>query len=66
MFEQSPSWFDLRHKRGNREVMHNGKKESPKKGRERGRWTDMKRREKQTIHTKGCLEGIWWADVCVN
>lgn len=63
LFEQS--WFDLGHKQGNREVMQNGKRESQKERRMRGRWTDMQRREKQTIHTKGCLGGIWRTDVCV-
>lgn len=63
MFEQC--WFDLGHKQGDREVMQNGKRASHKEGRIRGRWTDMKTRERQTIHTGGCLGGIWWTDVGV-
>lgn len=26
----------------------------------------MEGRERQTIHTKGCVGGIWWTDVCVS
>jgi len=62
LFEQS--WFDLGHNQGDREVMQNGRRESQKEGRIRGRWTDMQT-ERHTTHTKGCLGGIWWTDVCV-
>lgn len=48
---QTPSWCDLRNERGNREIMHSGKKESQKKGWGGGAdgWTWKEERNRQFI-----------------
>lgn len=29
------------------------------------RHTEEREKDRQTVHTKDCLGGIWWTDVCV-
>lgn len=44
--------------------MQSGRRESPREGRARGRWTDMQKK-RETDNSQDCWGGIWWTDVCV-
>lgn len=44
--------------------MQSGRRESPREGRARGRWTDTQKK-RETDNSQDCWGGIWWTDVCV-